>query len=123
MKVYLAKRSRDEAWDSDEEERAMPAFKKKVVRGRCVKGWDAAPPELQGPIRYGVWMSPEEVRVTEARYNRVKRAGVCSKCRLPRKQHPLEDTYEPMPAWEGPRGGVRMAIEEAEKQIEESAED
>lgn len=123
MKVYLAKRSRDEAWDSEEEERAMPAFKKKVVRGRCVKGWDAAPPELQGPIRYGTWMSPEEARVTEARYNRVKRAGVCSKCRLPRKQHPLEDTYEPMPVWEGPRGGVRMAIEEAENQIEEAAED
>lgn len=103
------KREREE--DSEDEAEARPAKRFGPARPRttdsCRRSWDEAPQELQGSITPGSWMRPEEVRFIKQRWERVKKAGVCARCRQPRSKHALIDTFTPVSAWEEPR--VRIA--------------
>jgi len=121
-KIHVAKRSRED--DSEDEAKARPIKRPfsgpRTIPGKCAGSWETAPRELQGSIKAAEWMSPEETKFIHARWKRVKDACVCARCRLPKNKHPLQDTFQPVAAWEGPR--VRETITEEEEELSEREE-
>lgn len=122
-KAHVGKRFREE--DSEDEADVREAKRRfqttrTTIPGRCQSTWDNAPPNLQGPITVGKWATPEETQSTQARWKRVKDAGVCARCRLPRSRHPLQDTFQAVGPWEGPR--VRETRAEEEEELSEREE-
>lgn len=106
------KRAREE--EEDEERSAKRAFLPQGRPGPCREGWDNAPANLQGTIQAAVWMSPEERRLARERHDRVKKAGVCARCRMPRRPGHLINTFQPVGPFE-----VRARMVEAEEETEQ----
>jgi hypothetical protein len=93
------KRSFSERDDQDGEVQAAQ-FQKgwagaRIQKGKCRESWDNAPNNLKGAIYPQDWMNATELRETQTRYERVKKAGVCSRCRGHKGGHVL-DTFEPL---------------------------
>jgi len=120
------KRPRDE----EEEDEPATRFAKRGktlggrTKDRCRQSWEDAPANLQGNIRYHKGMDAGEIKSALERRARIKKAGVCVHCRLPRtKGHEL-DTFEArLPDWEGPQGGRVRYVPEAEEEEQEAPDD
>jgi len=110
-----------EEWDEGE---ARPAQfirggnDRKTPTGRCREPWDKAPRNLQGTIFLNPWMTPAEEKEARARYQRVKNAGVCARCR--QKQGHAVESFEKLPPF-GPNPAIRYT--EAQNSVMRTAVD
>lgn len=80
-------------------------------KGYCKETWEGAPPELLGQIYYQDWMSSEEEKAARKRHDRVKNANVCARCRKPKSQGHLQDTFMPV---EGFRKSAQAKVTEVQ---------
>jgi len=120
--VYLKRAQPDEDDLSEDEGEARTAkrpfipFGNKSTKEPCRKSWERAPKNFQGPISVQEWMTPIEAKEIRARWERVKMAGVCARCRMPRSVGHILDTFMPVGAFEIAR--ARMA-QEADEDLQE----
>lgn len=88
-------------------------------KGQCRETWEKAPRELQGVIYIQPWATAAERQEIRRRHQRVKEAGVCARCRLPKSKGHMVDTFVPV----GPLMETEVRISEAEEiqaQLEEN---
>jgi hypothetical protein len=116
----------DQDWDEADARAAQTGRRnfgpRRQEKGFCKNSWEKAPQHLQGNITLQSWMTQEERRGVRDRHAKVKAAGVCARCRLPRGSGHLIDTFMPVgPLEEGPRARLVENDEELQQDVEEQS--
>jgi len=125
IKINRVATKRARTPDEDEEEAVAYAVRQGQRRwaqkGQCRDSWEAAPKELHGQIYWSEWMSPSEESAALARWKRVKNAKVCARCRKPRGNSHLEDTFQPVGSFKDEARAREIVIAEPEQEVFEDA--